>query len=401
MQKIVSKFRRITSSGSYMPEVDGLRFLAIISVIIYHIRGAFVDYVNQHKKYPTQLQDSKIYPILENGHQGVEIFFAISGFILALPFIKQYRYNGKKILLKEFYIRRVTRLEPPYILSLCILFILAIFVRNVSFTELFPNFLASLFYVHNILFEGLPKVSAVTWSLEVEIQFYLLTPLLMYLLMLSKKYSRIILLVIIALMPLLQNIFISQTNWIYKFFQYFAVGILLADLYLDKHSILYKAKTKIITILGFIILFFLLTVDGHVSANLSSYADYDTFFIQKVSFPFLILGFFIIVLGNDFWKKIFSYKIIAIIGGMCYSIYLLHRTIMSLIDKTIYNMAISGNVVIDYFISVIILSIIIVFISSIFFLLIEKPCMEKNWYKRFFKSKDNNVNKVPVQVKIE
>lgn len=384
MQKILNRFQRITSSGSYIPEVDGLRFLAIISVVMYHIRGAFIDYVENHQHYSTKLEDSKVYPLLENGHQGVEIFFAISGFILAYPFVRHYRYNGKSISLKDFYLRRVTRLEPPYILSLCMLFVIALVVRNISFSSLLPNFLASLFYVHNILYDGLPRVSAVTWSLEVEVQFYLLTPLLMRIFVLPKTFTRGLLTAIIIAMPFFQNFFVTQTNWLYKFFQYFAVGILLADLYLDKTSILHKANTKFISIAGVVALVLLLSVDGHVSANLSSYAAYGKTFFQKLLFPFLILAFFIIVMGNNLWKHLFSYKLITVIGGMCYSIYLLHRTVMSLFDKWIYNTVHSGNILLDYVTSFIILSVCIVIVSSIFFILVEKPCMEKNWYKRIF-----------------
>src|SRR3954462_11306684 len=105
------KFRRITYSTSYLPEIDGLRFLAIFSVVVimhisYYLNEKFYggDFVYNHywKNF-----------IIEGG-VGVPLFFVISGFILALPFAK-WRLNGERqVRLKNYYLRRVTRLEPPY-----------------------------------------------------------------------------------------------------------------------------------------------------------------------------------------------------------------------------------------------------------------------------------------------
>ncbi len=50
---------------------------------------------------------------------GVKVFFAISGFVLALPFLKYYLgISDKKVQLKSYFIRRLTRLEPPFIITL-------------------------------------------------------------------------------------------------------------------------------------------------------------------------------------------------------------------------------------------------------------------------------------------
>ena len=57
---------------------------------------------------------------VEHLRRGVELFFIISGFILGLPFAKQYLAGGKQVRLGAYFLRRLTRLEPPYILILCI-----------------------------------------------------------------------------------------------------------------------------------------------------------------------------------------------------------------------------------------------------------------------------------------
>ena len=70
------RLRRITSSGDYIPEIDGLRFVAILSVVLYHLYGFLP---NSGAGLPLQ-------PAVSHGYRGVNLFYVISGFVLALPF---------------------------------------------------------------------------------------------------------------------------------------------------------------------------------------------------------------------------------------------------------------------------------------------------------------------------
>jgi peptidoglycan/LPS O-acetylase OafA/YrhL len=108
--KFLQKFKRITYSTSYLPEVDGLRFLAIFSVVvIMHIPNYLNDKFYHYQFIPQGYWKNFS---IAGGH-GVGLFFVISGFILSLPFAKWRLNKGKKISLKNYYLRRVTRLEPP------------------------------------------------------------------------------------------------------------------------------------------------------------------------------------------------------------------------------------------------------------------------------------------------
>ena len=53
---------------------------------------------------------------------GVPIFYCLSGFILSMPFGKEVLLQGKRVAIKQFYGRRLTRLEPPYIIALTTFF---------------------------------------------------------------------------------------------------------------------------------------------------------------------------------------------------------------------------------------------------------------------------------------
>ncbi len=146
---MLSRFQRVTSSGSFIPQIDGLRFIAIFLVIIYHLNEDILK-KNAHKYIDNKLDYIAFNNFIGNGNRGVQLFFAISGFILALPFAYHYIKGAKKPNIKNYFLRRLTRLEPPYIIIMFVLFLAAIFVvKKVTFHQLFPSFLSSLVYTNN------------------------------------------------------------------------------------------------------------------------------------------------------------------------------------------------------------------------------------------------------------
>jgi hypothetical protein len=115
LQRMLS---RITSGENFIPALDGLRFLAIFAVVLYHLAG----YVAT-KSPATSLAAAKtslVYAVLDKGNCGVQLFFIISGFILALPFVEHFLAAKKPVCLRKYYRRRVTRLVPPYVCNLLI-----------------------------------------------------------------------------------------------------------------------------------------------------------------------------------------------------------------------------------------------------------------------------------------
>src|SRR6266513_382861 len=97
LRRFLAGFRRITTSGNFIPEIDGLRFIAISSVVLDHIAL----YVTDLSRHPMGL--------FELGGRGVELFFVISGFILAVPFASQHLCGGPRLGLRKYFLRRITR----------------------------------------------------------------------------------------------------------------------------------------------------------------------------------------------------------------------------------------------------------------------------------------------------
>jgi peptidoglycan/LPS O-acetylase OafA/YrhL len=65
-------FKRITSSGSFIPEIDGLRFIAIASVVLFHLSGFITG--NDANQYVDTLDYSFLKHLLSHGHLGVPLF---------------------------------------------------------------------------------------------------------------------------------------------------------------------------------------------------------------------------------------------------------------------------------------------------------------------------------------
>ena len=124
--RLAGKLSRVPSSGEYFPEVDGLRFLAILPVLILHAASQLLI----ARGWTTFAPDwSKthglILRVIGTGGIGVQIFFVISGFIIALPFARHALLGAPAPKLGRYFLRRLTRIEPPYILALTAMYIIA------------------------------------------------------------------------------------------------------------------------------------------------------------------------------------------------------------------------------------------------------------------------------------
>ena len=315
-------FKRITSSGNFIPEIDGLRFIAITSVVLLHLSNFITT------KYVTKNTDNLDFSFLKNllshGHIGVLLFFVISGFILGMPFAKFYLKNGESVSIKKYFLRRLTRLEPPYILVMTALLFGAVYMaKTISLKNGIESYLSSIFYSHNFIYpECLPKLNIVAWSLEIEVQFYILAPLIALVFAIKSFLIRRLTIFFIALF----FIFINHFNIIpfhflslINYFQYFLIGFLLVDLYVSNSIVISKTKfDKIIGVFLFVLIWLFDTGDFNKALH--------RFLWEIVQLVCIFFLFYYVLFHKIF--KFLSLKLITNIGGMCYSIYLLHYPII-------------------------------------------------------------------------
>lgn len=147
-------------------ELDGLRALAVVSVILFHC---------------------EVSGLLSAGFFGVDIFFMISGFIITAKLMDEFRRQGD-FRFPTFYFRRLKRLMPP-VLGLIVLAAVTVPSADDAFDHFRSDVPAALAYVSNWwqifhaqgYFDTTPLVLKHLWSLAVEEQFYFLWPALAYL----------------------------------------------------------------------------------------------------------------------------------------------------------------------------------------------------------------------------
>ena len=165
--------------------LTGLRGFAAMWVFIFHFWGSQVIKAVNIELLGWQFDITWCFTF---GWLGVPIFFVLSGFLLAQPFIKQAGLKSSesikeprplppRINLKSYFIRRVLRVFPAYYAQLFILVLLAYFFQYGSYPENAASWIAHLtmtFFSPPFFISG---INGVWWTLPIEFGFYLLLPL--------------------------------------------------------------------------------------------------------------------------------------------------------------------------------------------------------------------------------
>ncbi|MFN7180708.1 acyltransferase family protein [Hyphomonas sp.] len=236
-------FHRNIDPSKYRLEIDGLRFFAIMVVMIGHL----LERIHRFWMEPNPGLDfapaNALMHFFASPNQGVLLFFAISGFIIAkqMQDVAPGRFDAGFV--GKYYIRRITRIFPPYYLILLVTFVAYFFFGlmpsglNRSSEADIPlpaSLAASLFYMHGALFDSMPKLFALGWSLEVEVQFYLIAPLIFLVLFRGDDRSApwrfaLMLALFFAISFLAINKLVPVNAYtILSYIVYFGVGITLA-----------------------------------------------------------------------------------------------------------------------------------------------------------------------------
>ena len=345
------------SSIKYRPEIDGLRAIAVISVIIYHLNENW----------------------LPGGFLGVDIFFVISGFLITGIIITEIQQNSFSF--KQFYTRRIKRIYPAFITVMALVSFIAsaIFIYN-DFNKLRKTIELAIAFLSNFylgLTQGYFDLSANEnpalhiWSLAVEEQYYLIFPLI--LILAYKKFREVKELFIITLILffiLLSTSFIPasfykevlhQPNIYYLSnlrFPELLVGSLLAIYHCSNKIQLSTQVSNILAILSTLLLFSCLFLMNN-----------DIAFIPGVTLilPCIFTALIIHTTSqNNIIKLCLSNKAIVFIGKISYSLYLYHWIFIALAyyitgEKQINNQSIA------------IVTVLTIIFSVLSYYLIEQP----------------------------
>lgn len=385
LNAIVGRFSRITTSGKILPEIDGLRFIAISAVVLVHSfeqiaakNGLSID------AQAYQGLDRIVVWLCTQGFYGVHLFFIISGFILGLQFAEKNRNGLPPPPVKAFYLRRITRLEPPYILSMLLFYVLTAYLYTHGllklgggFRDLFPQLLACIAYVSNAIYHRLSYINPVAWSLEVEVQFYLLMPCLAFLLYkIRDQWVRCGVLAAAILVSGILNDLSDHQSWIHKytlagFAGYFLVGVLLSERHAWSAAIP-GGRLRWDT-LG------CLAAIAFLGSRALSGSEWH--------YP-ICLGLICWAgLRGSLLPRFLRLPLVWIIGGMCYSIYLYHYWVLALLARALafafsHGLPLWLNLL--YLVPV--LAAVALSVAAVMFLLVERPCMDRSWPQKLWAS---------------
>jgi peptidoglycan/LPS O-acetylase OafA/YrhL len=345
---------------NYRPEIDGLRGLAVISVVLYHAKFFIFNF-----------------NILSGGFLGVDIFFVISGYLITLIILKELSIS-KKFSFIKFYERRVRRIIPAF-------FFIIIFISPLAWLVLLPfdyinyaksNISAAFFYSNYFFWKdqlvyasesALLKPLLHTWTLSIEEQFYILFPLIF---IFFWKYLKKYLLIILILGLVISLIFADFVSYQFPTFNFYNLlsrtwellaGSLVALIQFKNYKIIKKSYLPYISFSTFFIIIICLFYFDSSIRNPSLLT-----FIPVISTSILIYS----LSHQSLIKSFLSLNAFVKLGLISYSLYLWHFPLFAF--ARIANLF-------DYNWSI---KIIIIFISIFFSLLtynyIEKPFRDKN-----------------------
>lgn len=364
-------------TSRYITGFDGIRTLAVIGVILYHL-------------LPTQMR---------GGYLGVPVFFVVSGYLITDLLRQEWDQNGR-IAVKDFYVRRMKRLYPGMVVMLLLsAAYITLFQRNLL-NNLRGVVVSSLLYVNNwwqinhglSYFDRFGNESPFThlWSLAVEGQNYLIWPLLFILLMKLVKNRGTIFKIVIGcslLSALLLAIWYSPgadpTRVYYgtdtRLFSIW-MGSALAFIWPSTHlkkEIPKKAKRVLnlaggLSFIGLVITFFVL--DDHLS-----FVYYGGMLLVSLLCTVLVAVTAHPGASLNRWltNPLFSY-----IGKRSYGIYLYQFPVMIFYEAKIGN--VGENVLLHTLIEI----VLILLISELSYRFIENP-LRKFHYKDTFRTVRN------------
>jgi peptidoglycan/LPS O-acetylase OafA/YrhL len=383
MERIRRRFARQTSSGRFIPELDGLRFVAIGWVFLFHLNGYLI--VKSSNLY-NFAQPYWLEQIAVVGFHGVELFFVISGFILGLPFAAHQLKGAKKVSMRQYYLRRLTRLEPPYIVAALLFFALAIFSQGQRFLDLYQHVAASLVYQHDLIFGTMSPIISVAWSLEIEVQFYLLVPLLALLFAIRPTTLRrgticVLMLAVVGVDSLVLPGHPRLSLSLLAYLQYFLAGFLLSDIYLAdwKQAPSRNFYWDLVSLVGWPLLAVVL----------------HSLPLTHCLFPLLIFFLYCAAFRGTLLNRFFINPWVTAIGGMCYSIYLIHYQVISAVGRFTRPWSEGSPYWIHLGVQSVLVGAAVLVVCGLYFLVLEKPCMRPDWPQRLWRSLSGNRTSIP------
>lgn len=309
---------------AYFENIDGLRTMAVIPVIIAHTFG--------FSSIDIKIDNSILIFLLRlfpNAYYGVVLFFVISGFLITYLLLEEKKHSGR-INTKYFYIRRVLRIWPLYFLVIFIGFLIlpfiSFFFKDLSIFTIqripYDSWWRYIFFMANydlIFSKNLTPILSVLWSVSIEEQFYLIWPLIIHF---FEKKRHILLIAILAISLVWRIRYLDYPNFYYYdtlscLFSLTVGGVLAhVTFYSTKFILMIKNFPKYLIVGIYLIGFFFL------------YFSFHNAYLNLIKDIAINIFFAFVIAEQSFCQnsvfKLSNCKIISNAGKYTYGLYSLH-----------------------------------------------------------------------------
>lgn len=305
---------------SYRKDIDGLRAVAVLFVIAFHI-------------WPK---------LFTGGFVGVDIFFTISGFLITSIINRE--LGSGHFSFRGFYARRIKRILPVFYLVVLSTTVIAwrLLLPN-DFMLFIRSLMYSVCYASNIFF-GFTKsyfeTSANsypllhTWSLSVEEQYYFIWPVVLY--GINKFYNnvrlKLLISIIIFLLSLVLSIYLSSRNNALAYYTVITrsfelmIGSILAIitgiLSNKSHLLINNNKSGIFGVIGLLVIVY-------SAITINEYTPYPSYYALLPTVGTAMVIFAGVLNPNNVVSRILSARLFVFIGLISYSLYMWHWPILA------------------------------------------------------------------------
>ncbi len=290
-------------SGYRFYEIDFLRFFAALMVVFFHY--TFRGYAADSKSV---LYFPYLGEVFRYGYLGVSLFFMISGYVILMS-----AYNKKS---SEFIISRIVRLYPAYWFAVTLTFISIMVIGGVRYRADLYQYILNLTMMHRYI--GVTSLDGVYWTLMVEMKFYLLIAIIIFMKQIHNIKSFLGLWMVLTLVLIKYNISYLGIFLIPASSSLFIAGAYFYLIYREGIS-LYKVSIIAVSFIvtAYIGLWEMRRFYMHYHVVLNAYV------ILSIIASFYLIFFMIALRKTQF---INSRKFV-VLGVLTYPLYLIHQNI--------------------------------------------------------------------------
>lgn len=341
-------------------------------------------------------------PMFSWGWHGVDLFFALSGFLIGGQIIEECR--NREFSFKRFFIKRSFRILPPYFFAIAVFIVFFSFVNGFFILEnsqIFNDFLAHAFYLQDYMHSGQMMYNGIYWSLAVEEKFYIILPLIIFFMYsrLRNENSRCLFFVLgaLALIGVALRFITYESGkefWstylapFHVRFDNLLIGVLAAFLFIRFRGRL-SSVWKYALLLAAAICFGLSFVYGGLGTGYFNVCWQFT--LTGVGFSALILS----LVSFDAGRYLPFKKLLSAVSKYSYTMYLYHLLILSLTHSYLKALLVrSGAGTAGLLLVFVIYLAVVTAVSMAIYAVIDRPFM--NYRKRLLGEREKEPEAIDV-----